>query len=728
MANPEHLSKLKEGVEAWNHWREINPAIRPDLKGGYLSRAYLSGANLRGANLREANFSEADLSGAFLTGANLNRANLRQASLREAKIRETEIIGANLREANLSGAQLREADIVGGNLNSANLCEANLSGANLRKADIIGANVTGAKLIKADLSQANLNGANLSKADLSQANLTGAKLSKADLSGANLREANFSGAYLGGANLSGADLSRAFLSGALLYKANLRDANLTSAKLSKADLSQADFTGAKLIEADLSQADLTESQLSKADLTQANLIGAITSKLVLILGRFTHERSGILDAIREELRKRDYMLVTFDFEKLADKDDKDAEEMFFGLLETARFVIAGLTEPSSVPQEVTLIAKSRFRPAVPLQPILLEGQGEYALFADLKASYDWMLEPFLYGSKEQLIDQFNERVIAPAEAKAHELKTRFDAKQVKLATVEPDLSPVLEEEVHLGVSTPRDVCPGEEFVARFAAYTEAYRDEVYRVILQEGPSAHLRLDLERCRWRLGAKVTVRLEARSLELSNPVQTFEWNGTWCVLRFDARVSVNATVNKVILRFDVAVQGFPIAAIRPEIAVSDKDKDDKSAPRSSFVEQTAPKSAFASYAEEDRPDVLSRVRSVQIVTGIDVFLDCLSMRPGEEWKETLIREIRKRDIFWLFWSRSAMASQWVGWEWRTALAEKSLSGIQPHPLEPSELAPPPQELSDLQFGAMYEWYLSHLRSLVRNDTSVHPEDLFI
>ena len=28
MANPEHLAKLKEGVEAWNKWRKDNPKIK----------------------------------------------------------------------------------------------------------------------------------------------------------------------------------------------------------------------------------------------------------------------------------------------------------------------------------------------------------------------------------------------------------------------------------------------------------------------------------------------------------------------------------------------------------------------------------------------------------------------------------------------------------------------------------------------------------------------------
>jgi len=31
MANEEHLKILKQGVEAWNKWREENPDIEPDL-------------------------------------------------------------------------------------------------------------------------------------------------------------------------------------------------------------------------------------------------------------------------------------------------------------------------------------------------------------------------------------------------------------------------------------------------------------------------------------------------------------------------------------------------------------------------------------------------------------------------------------------------------------------------------------------------------------------------
>src|SRR3954451_19746823 len=51
MANAEHLANLRQGVDAWNAWREKRRRVRPDLSELNLHRAALGGANLRGANL-----------------------------------------------------------------------------------------------------------------------------------------------------------------------------------------------------------------------------------------------------------------------------------------------------------------------------------------------------------------------------------------------------------------------------------------------------------------------------------------------------------------------------------------------------------------------------------------------------------------------------------------------------------------------------------------------------
>jgi hypothetical protein len=66
MANQEHLALLKQGVQAWNAWRQANPSIKPDL-----SDADLKQARLEGANFQNVEFSDVNLSGANLSKANL---------------------------------------------------------------------------------------------------------------------------------------------------------------------------------------------------------------------------------------------------------------------------------------------------------------------------------------------------------------------------------------------------------------------------------------------------------------------------------------------------------------------------------------------------------------------------------------------------------------------------------------------------------------------------------
>jgi hypothetical protein len=51
-----------------------------------------------------------------------------------------------------------------------------------------------------------------------------------------------------------------------------------------------------------------------------DVINTITSKAVLILGRFTDERKAVLDALREELRKRNLLPILFDFAIPASRD------------------------------------------------------------------------------------------------------------------------------------------------------------------------------------------------------------------------------------------------------------------------------------------------------------------------------------------------------------------------------------------------------------------------
>uniref|UniRef100_UPI004057C80C pentapeptide repeat-containing protein n=1 Tax=Candidatus Electronema sp. TaxID=2698783 RepID=UPI004057C80C len=69
MANKRQLAILKQGVAAWNKWREENPEVKINLRGANLEEENLSGANFSKADIRSVNFRNA-----VLTWANFKMA------------------------------------------------------------------------------------------------------------------------------------------------------------------------------------------------------------------------------------------------------------------------------------------------------------------------------------------------------------------------------------------------------------------------------------------------------------------------------------------------------------------------------------------------------------------------------------------------------------------------------------------------------------------------------
>jgi uncharacterized protein YjbI with pentapeptide repeats len=451
MANPDHLKMLQKGVDEWNAWRTKDVlGFTPDLSEANLSGANLSGANLRSARLSGANLSEANLSGAHLSEAKLSGANLSGADLREANLG-----GANLNEANLNEAYLRGATLIGAHLNGADLRGATLSGAHLDTATLIGATLDGATLDWATLTRANLSGAYLGAANLGGANLSGAYLGAANLvgatlSGAYLDGATLIGAHLDGANLSEANLFRADLSGTTSSRANLSGTDLSYASLADADITNADLTGCRIygvsawglklndetkqqnliISRSRDDSEITVDNIEVAQFIYLMLnnqkvrevIDTITSKVVLILGRFTDERKAVLDALRDELRKRNYLPILFDFDKPA---SRNADETITLLARMARFVVADISDAKSVLQELRAIVPEL--PSVPVQPVIIASQDEPGMF-DFYRGFRSFLPVHRYDTPAQLLAELSDRVIKPSEAKVLELRAVSSAR------------------------------------------------------------------------------------------------------------------------------------------------------------------------------------------------------------------------------------------------------------------------------------------------------------
>ena len=108
---------------------------------------------------------------------------------------------------------------------------------------------------------------------------------------------------------------------------------------------------------------------------------------MLILGRFSEERKPVLDAIREELRKHDYLPILFDFQPSPNQPPLGTIKT---LASMARFVIVDYWK------------------------------------------YDWVLPPHRYEGLQLLLATLAEKVIAPAEAKVKALEERRRAIEVAL--------------------------------------------------------------------------------------------------------------------------------------------------------------------------------------------------------------------------------------------------------------------------------------------------------
>jgi Pentapeptide repeats (8 copies) len=287
----------------------------------------------------------------------------------------------------------------------------NLNGADLSGANLIGADLILANLILADLSGARLNGARLSGADLG-----GARLSGADLSGARLRMTNLRGADLRGADLRETSLVKtsfvnATLDGCNVYGVSAWNVQLDGAK--QTNLRITPHSEPEITVDNLEVAQFLYLMLHNQKIRQA--INTLTSKVVLILGRFSEERKLVLDALRDALRQRDYVPVLFDF---AGPENRNITETVTLLARMARFILADLTDPGSIPYELAKIVPDVH---VPIQPLLLAGTTTFAMAGDLWMARE-MLPIFRYTTPRELLAALPERVIAPAEAKVREIE------------------------------------------------------------------------------------------------------------------------------------------------------------------------------------------------------------------------------------------------------------------------------------------------------------------
>lgn len=412
-------AQLREANLSGAHLIEANFGAS-DLQGATLDHAYLMNANLCDANASDANFNHA-----HLRGVNFSRANLARAQFHQTDLRGVELQAANLEGAYLTAVSLSQKRLQEGRFANADFSLADLSGVDLQGADLHGANFRGASL-----KHANLRGAELSAADFHEADLTGA-----DLHGAILRHTDFREAILKDVNLCGAELHEAIFDGHDLWRVSPEYAypdpqNVSAIAMLEMLMAQNITIDDTTIQSGVIIHQSGEPLLSVDRIEIAQLIylllnqhkirslmNVMTSKVVLVLGRFTGERADVLAVIRGALRKHGYFPVLFDFES---HGSQNFNEMISTLAQLARFVIADFTDASLAAERVPHIIRNS---PVPIQPLLAATvRDEPRSLANLRKDHAAILETYRYVNSGNTLEVFENRVISPAEAKVRELR------------------------------------------------------------------------------------------------------------------------------------------------------------------------------------------------------------------------------------------------------------------------------------------------------------------
>ena len=344
--------------------------------------------------------------------------------------------------ARFIGCDLRACRFGGGGFFDALMWDADLRGCDLRHMNFKGASFDRARLDDADLRGSTLDEVRWHEVQAERAKLEGASMRMATLTGSRMAQAGAAGIDLSGSRIVATDLCGADLRGA-----NLQLASFVNVQLWNADLSGSRVFGigawhlqtdnarqqdliitpdeAPVIACDdLETAQFVYLLLHNEKLRQ--VIDTVGRKAVLLLGRFTAERKAVLDGLREALRRHGLVPMLFDFDK---PGGRDLTETMSTLAHLARFVIADLTDPRSIPQELKAIVPSL--PSVPVLPLLHVSQDAYAMFADL-GGYASVLPPVRYRDLPHLLAMLGDEVIAPAERRIAEIQARRAAFEAAL--------------------------------------------------------------------------------------------------------------------------------------------------------------------------------------------------------------------------------------------------------------------------------------------------------
>ena len=275
------------------------------------------------------------------------------------------------------------------------------------------------------------------------------------------------------------------------------------------------------------------------------------------------------------------------------------------------------------------------------------------------------------------------------------------------------------DKVQFSALAPKTFVKGDYSVIEILMYEEAFRHVVQEAIdnaddpVKETKSGFLTAERE-------AKITVMISSPDFEIEDNTESQIWKGGY--LSFCFAVEVPEQYKKRQILFVASVYINDIIATRLKFVAKCKSLIEQK------IEVTREDvlSAFVSYASQDRNRVAMIIQGMKKARpDMDIFFDVDSLRSGDDWEKALWREIDKRDVLFLCWSKYARDSKWVDAEWRYAFKNKGPDSIEPVPIDPPGSCPPPDELSRKHFNDKLLYIINSYSSTASDALTVETMD---
>jgi len=378
---------LKSSVDTWNQWRQENTHAPLDFRNAFLMGRFFNGFDFSYCNFRDAN---------------LMNCELKKVNFSNSDVSFTDFSGAKL-----SNAIFSETQLVRSQFNHSNLRNVKFSNVVISHTDFTGSLLSEVSIDSSEVDFCVFDVATFSNSIISKASSIASSFFKTDLSQSAFINCNLKGAIFIETNIEQSIFENCNIFGISCWK-------MIGTPKTMRNLNISDFNENKITLDNLEIAQFLYLLLNNTQIH--SVIDNISTKIVLILGRFSEEQKPILDFIRAKLPDYDLIPVIFDFEC---PKTRDLDETISILASLSKFVIIDITDPRSTPQEMKGFIESH--PSIPVQPIIRQGGKVYGMFEHFER-YSWVLKIQTYNNLSDLQQNFNEKIISPVTAWFKEIK------------------------------------------------------------------------------------------------------------------------------------------------------------------------------------------------------------------------------------------------------------------------------------------------------------------